>query len=130
MSTIDSLNDMIALNFIYLPLVSMVIYVIWFLVVGSGLKSIWYISLGIPGAIALILLVIEYIFFAPHGYVMPVGIFFLLFPGYIFPPIVMILHIVTFSKTAVPSKGTYLLAIPIILMYAVTSLAYAAIRLR
>ena len=62
----------------------MVFYVIWFLVVGRGLKSIWYISLGLPGAIALILLVIEYIFFAPHGYVMPVGIFILLFPGYIF----------------------------------------------
>jgi len=114
---LDALNEAIALNFLFLPVLSLIIYFGGRLAIGRNLKSIWYISLGLPGTLALVLLIVEYAFFVPRGYALPIGVFPILFPGYIFPPAVLLFHAMSFSTSETLSKRSFLLGIAIALTY-------------
>ena len=89
MGDLDRLNEAIALNYLLLPFISAAIYVLWLLVIRKNIKSVWYISLAIPGTVAFLSILIEYIFFPPPEYTaharISLVIFFLFCPGYIVP---------------------------------------------
>jgi hypothetical protein len=52
---LETINEAILLNYVFLPAISGVIYIIWISLIHKATKSVWYISLGIPGAAVLIL---------------------------------------------------------------------------
>lgn len=124
---LDAINNAIFFNYGFLPLMSAVIYIVWTKSVHKPTKSAWYISLGIPGAVALIPIVISSIFLFPNGNP-PLGekILFLLEtlicgPGYTVPTVVLAYHVFKFSPTNPMTRSAYLFAIPIVLTYMVNA---------
>lgn len=109
-NTLDALNAMIADNFIYLPLLSGAIYAVWSLIIWKQLKSVWYISLGAPAIVALIILLIDFAFLGGlFNLLNPIFFVFILLPGYIIPSVVCVVNAVNFSRTDVMSITSYVL---------------------
>ena len=121
---IDAIGEAIVLNYVFLPAISAVIYVVWTRLMHKALKSVWYISLGIPGTIALILLLADYFVFF-HGALsirerVKIVLLVLVYsPGFIVPVAVLIYHALKFSSTEPMTRSAYLFAIPIVLTYVV-----------
>jgi hypothetical protein len=119
---LETINEAILLNYVFLPAISGVIYVIWTSWIHKTIKSAWYISLGIPGATSLILFLAEDILFhrGNENIVERISMLLLGFaylPGFIVPFVVLIYHITKFSSTERMTRSAYLLAIPIVLTY-------------
>lgn len=131
MSTLDSIgealetiNEAILLNYVFLPAISGAIYLTWTSLIHKATKSVWYISLGIPGAAALILFLAEEILFDRGNENIRERISMLLLalaylPGFIVPFVVLIYHIIRFSSTKPMMRSTYLFTIPIVLTYVI-----------
>ncbi|HKD26717.1 MAG TPA: hypothetical protein VKC66_12555 [Xanthobacteraceae bacterium] len=120
---IDAIGEAIVLNYVFLPAISAVIYVVWTRLMRKALKSVWYISLGIPGTIGLILLLAHYLVFSHTGTDITKRITIVLLalvysPGFIVPTVVLIYHTLKFS-TEPMTRSAYLFAIPIVLTYVV-----------
>ena len=121
---LDTIGEAMVFNYGLLPLISLVIYGIWTIAVRRAVKSVWYISFGVPGAISLALVAVALIFF-PHGTpnmtdALAVLLLTLIYmPGYIVPTIVLIYHVITFSSKGPMTRSAYLFAIPIVMTYLV-----------
>jgi hypothetical protein len=121
---LETINEVILLNYVFLPAISGVIYIIWISFIHKSSKSAWYISLGIPGATALVLFLAEVILFDRGNENIRVKISMLLLalaylPGFIVPFVGLIYHIIRFSSTKPVTRSTYLFAIPIVLTYVI-----------
>ena|ERR1051325_1585015 len=123
--SLDAFNQAIFLNYGFLPAISAVIYVIWTRFIHKSIRSAWYISLGIPGTIAFILFLVEFVFFwsgSNQGIFerIPLLLVTLVYmPGFIVPALVLVYHIIRFSPTERITRSVFLWAIPIVLTYIV-----------
>lgn len=113
----------ILFNYAFLPIISIAIYVVWTKSIHRSLKSVWYISLGIPGSIAFTLFLIGFIFIR-HGSTEGVGeriqqilLTLVYMPGFIVPTLVMVYHTIRFSPTERTTRLAFLFAIPVVLTY-------------
>ena|SRR5882672_7884222 len=120
---LDATLDAIFFNYAFLPVISVAIYVVWTKLIHKSLKSVWYISLGIPGAIAFILFLIGFIFIR-HGSTEGIGeriqvllLTLVYMPGFIVPTLVLVYHIIRFSPTDRMTRSAFFFAIPVVLTY-------------
>jgi hypothetical protein len=120
---LDSLFETIALNFVLLPIVSIVIYGLSILVFRRTLNSLWYISLGLPATIVLLLGIADEIVI-PHSnepagvrIAQSLAVILAYFPGFTVPFGVLLFHLVTFSRTNLASRGSYLWGLAIAATY-------------
>ncbi|HKD26718.1 MAG TPA: hypothetical protein VKC66_12560 [Xanthobacteraceae bacterium] len=124
----DAIGEAITLNYVFLLAISAVIYVVWTSLMHKALKSVWYISLGIPGTIALILFLADFLFFhAGPGIIERIKVVLLALvylPGFIVPVAVLIYHALKFSSTEPMTRSAYLFAIPIGLTYVVNWIVF------
>jgi hypothetical protein len=119
----EMISETVALNFGLLLIISAIIYFVLILVVRKSLKSIWYISLGIPGSLALLLAIADIAFVHHSNQSASVEIarflwFVILYcPGFTVPLGLLVFHTATFSKTELASKSSYLWGMPIAITY-------------